>query len=74
MQGSIFAGNTLIVKFAGCMLAVGSGLPSGPEAPMIHLGAMVGRTVSAPDSFLASIGEKVHRPSVSEPRPSLPQL
>lgn len=32
-----------MLKFCGCLLAVGAGLPVGPEAPMIHLGAMVGR-------------------------------
>jgi hypothetical protein len=29
-----------------CAAAVGSGLPVGPEGPMIHLGAMVGQGVS----------------------------
>eukprot|EP01060_Flectonema_neradi_P002541 TRINITY_DN1159_c3_g1_i1.p1 TRINITY_DN1159_c3_g1~~TRINITY_DN1159_c3_g1_i1.p1 ORF type:complete len:1075 (+),score=181.98 TRINITY_DN1159_c3_g1_i1:93-3317(+) len=30
------------VKFLSCLLAVSSGLPVGPEGPMIHLGSMVG--------------------------------
>jgi chloride channel 7 len=47
---------TLVVKYVACLLAVGSGLPAGPEAPMIHLGAMVGRQVSAHDSFIVTIG------------------
>ena len=52
-QGKIFQMRTLIVKYLACLLAVGSGLPAGPEAPMIHLGAMVGRSVSSHDSPLA---------------------
>ena len=46
---------TLVVKFLACLLAVGSGLPAGPEAPMIHLGAMVRRSVSAHDSVLTQV-------------------
>ena len=37
---------TLLVKFASCALAVGSGLPVGPEGPMVHIGAMVGAALS----------------------------
>ena len=37
---------TLVVKFASCALAVGSGLPVGPEGPMVHIGAMVGAALS----------------------------
>lgn len=33
-------------QFISCFLAVGSGLPVGPEGPMIHMGAMIGRGVS----------------------------
>ena len=58
-QGKIFAGWTLIVKFIGCLLAVGSGLPSGPEAPMIHLGAMVGRSISDLDGMMAGLGRYI---------------
>ena len=58
-QGKIFAGWTLIVKFIGCLLAVGSGLPSGPEAPMIHLGAMVGRSISDLDGMIAGLGRYI---------------
>ena len=50
---------TLVIKFIGCLLAVGSGLPAGPEAPMIHLGAMCGRAISAHDSLLAWLGKKI---------------
>ena len=38
--------HTLVVKFASCALAVGSGLPIGPEGPMVHIGAMVGAALS----------------------------
>ena len=38
----VFNVQTLLVKFASCAAAVGSGLPVGPEGPMVHIGAMVG--------------------------------
>ena len=44
-QRKIFNVRTLLVKFTSCFLAVGSGLPVGPEGPMIHMGAMIGRGV-----------------------------
>ena len=34
----IFSLKTYVVKFISCLLAVGSGLPVGPEGPMIALG------------------------------------
>jgi chloride channel 7 len=42
----VFNVHTLLVKFASCALAVGSGLPVGPEGPMVHIGAMVGAALS----------------------------
>lgn len=45
-QHRIFNVKTLAVKFVSCALAVGSGLPVGPEGPMIHMGAIIGRGVS----------------------------
>jgi chloride channel 7 len=45
-QAKIFELRTLIVKFVSCFLAVGSGLPVGPEGPMIHMGAIIGCGVS----------------------------
>ena len=33
---------TLLIKFAGCLLAVASGLCGGKEGPLIHIGACVG--------------------------------
>ncbi len=38
----IFNLKTFAVKFLSAVTAVGSGLPVGPEGPMIHLGAIVG--------------------------------
>eukprot|EP01060_Flectonema_neradi_P012952 TRINITY_DN1974_c0_g1_i3.p1 TRINITY_DN1974_c0_g1~~TRINITY_DN1974_c0_g1_i3.p1 ORF type:complete len:706 (+),score=75.68 TRINITY_DN1974_c0_g1_i3:356-2473(+) len=32
----------VVCKYLSCLFAVASGLPVGPEGPMIHLGAMVG--------------------------------
>ena len=37
---------TLGVKFLSCCLAVASGLPVGPEGPMVHIGAAVGAALS----------------------------
>lgn len=34
----IFNLKTLAVKFVSCVLAVSSGMPVGPEGPMVHLG------------------------------------
>lgn len=42
----VFNVRTLLVKFISCAAAVGSGLPVGPEGPMIHIGAMVGAALS----------------------------
>ena len=42
----IFNIKTFVVKFFSCALAVGSGMPVGPEGPMIHMGALVGAGVS----------------------------
>lgn len=42
----IFNIKTLIVKFFSCACAVSSGLPVGPEGPMIHMGSLVGAGLS----------------------------
>ena len=41
-----FTGKVLTCKFFSCLLAVGSGLPAGPEGPMIHMGGILGVIVS----------------------------
>lgn len=46
VSAQVFNVQTLIVKFASCVLAVGSGLPVGPEGPMVHIGAMIGAALS----------------------------
>ncbi|XP_064641031.1 chloride channel protein C-like isoform X2 [Lineus longissimus] len=42
----IFNVKTMLVKFVSCALAVASGMPVGPEGPMIHLGSLVGAGLS----------------------------
>lgn len=46
MLPQVFNVRTLWVKFVSCAAAVGSGLPVGPEGPMIHIGAMIGAALS----------------------------
>ena len=46
----VFNIRTLVVKFTSCVLAVASGLPVGPEGPMIHLGAILGAGISQGES------------------------
>ncbi|XP_077983366.1 chloride channel protein C-like [Glandiceps talaboti] len=43
---NIFNVKTLLVKVWSCICAVGSGMPVGPEGPMIHIGALVGAGLS----------------------------
>ncbi|KXZ44967.1 hypothetical protein GPECTOR_60g745 [Gonium pectorale] len=38
--------NTLISKFVGTVCAVSSGLPMGPEGPMVHIGACVASVIT----------------------------
>ena len=42
----VFNIRTACVKFLSCALANASGLPVGPEGPMIHLGALLGAALS----------------------------
>jgi chloride channel 7 len=37
---------TVVVKVLSCSLAVASGLPVGPEGPLIHIGAALGAALS----------------------------
>jgi chloride channel 7 len=37
---------TLFAKFTGVIASVSSGIPTGPEGPMIHMGAIIGAGVS----------------------------
>ena len=46
----VFHLRTFVVKFVSTMCAVASGLPVGPEGPMIHLGATLGAGVSQGDT------------------------
>ena len=36
----IFSLSTLVAKFLSCVMAIGCGMPVGPEGPMIHLGSV----------------------------------
>ncbi len=38
--------STLITKFVGTVCAVSSGLPMGPEGPMVHIGACVASVIT----------------------------
>eukprot|EP01065_Artemidia_motanka_P008666 TRINITY_DN14364_c0_g1_i1.p1 TRINITY_DN14364_c0_g1~~TRINITY_DN14364_c0_g1_i1.p1 ORF type:complete len:991 (+),score=152.67 TRINITY_DN14364_c0_g1_i1:47-2974(+) len=59
---------TLVAKWFGCALAVGCGLPVGPEGPMIHMGAIVGQLCGGGRSrqFHYSFNNAVDR--IREPR------
>jgi chloride channel 7 len=46
----VFDLRTFIVKFVSTMCAVASGLPVGPEGPMIHLGATIAAGLSQGDT------------------------
>ena len=46
MIKQLFNLDTFLVKFGSCALAVGAGLPVGPEGPMIHLGCCIGAQLS----------------------------
>jgi len=43
---SIWRLRIFVVKFFSVILAVASGLPCGPEGPMIHMGALIGKGLS----------------------------
>ena len=47
---------TLAVKFLSCALSVASGLPVGPEGPLIHIGASLGSAISQGHSTTMKVG------------------
>ena len=49
MIEQFFNMDTFLVKFGSCALAVGAGMPVGPEGPMIHLGSLIGASLSQVD-------------------------
>ncbi|KAL4443355.1 hypothetical protein ABPG75_011092 [Micractinium tetrahymenae] len=52
---------TFAVKFLSAATAVGSGLPVGPEGPMIHMGAIVGAGLSQGHSTTLGIDSGLFR-------------
>ncbi|GLI66383.1 hypothetical protein VaNZ11_010174 [Volvox africanus] len=46
MLPKLFNVATLVVKFLSCGLVVASGLPVGPEGPLLHIGAAIGAALS----------------------------
>jgi chloride channel 7 len=54
-----FTVSVLFAKFSSCMMAVGSGLPVGPEGPMIHMGSVIGSVVSQGAIFPSFIADKL---------------
>ncbi|KAJ9452661.1 Chloride channel protein C [Diplonema papillatum] len=43
----VFNIKTLVAKTFSCICAVSSGLPVGPEGPMIHIGSIIGATIGS---------------------------
>jgi chloride channel 7 len=41
--------STLITKIVGTVCSVSSGMPMGPEAPMVHIGACVASVITYMD-------------------------
>jgi hypothetical protein len=48
--------NTLISKFVGTVCAVSSGLPMGPEGPMVHIGACVASCITYMECSESGLG------------------
>jgi len=54
-----FSGSVVLAKFASCGLAVGSGLPVGPEGPMIHMGSIIGSLISQGQALPVFFADKL---------------
>uniref|UniRef100_A0A7R9VET4 Chloride channel protein n=1 Tax=Chlamydomonas euryale TaxID=1486919 RepID=A0A7R9VET4_9CHLO len=52
---------TLLVKFLSCGLCVASGLPVGPEGPLIHIGAALGSAISQGHSTTLSFSTEMFK-------------
>ena len=63
----------MVVKFFSCVCAVASGLPVGPEGPMIHLGYLPIATVSILSSINSSIHQPFHQSILPPIHPSIHQ-
>lgn len=57
----VFNITTVAVKFASCALAVASGLPVGPEGPLVHIGAALGAALSQGHSTTLQFSTAVFR-------------
>jgi chloride channel 7 len=64
----VFNVYTIVGKFVSCGLAVASGLPVGPEGPMIHIGAALGAAISQGHSttlrFTSNVFKRFRNPKV----------
>ena len=64
-----FSMRVVFAKFASCALAVGSGIPAGPEGPMIHMGSILGSLVSQGSLFPDKLKERIiHFRNISDRR------
>ena len=64
----------MVVKFFSCVCAVASGLPVGPEGPMIHLGYLPIATVSILSSIDSSIHQPFHQSILPPIHPSIKRI
>ena len=54
-----FSVSVLFAKFASCGLAVGAGIPVGPEGPMIHMGSVIGSIISQGVCLPAALADRL---------------
>ena len=57
-MGNITKRRLLVIKLLSCGLAVGSGLPVGPEGPVIHIGAMVGAIIASLSMWTTNVATR----------------